>query len=235
MAALLGHWSRHHLQHALIRTRCFHRGFATLQHDFTVDAKAITINSLRINASFPHKWLRDSCQCRECVHPSTRQKLHNTADIPPDTVPREAGVQLTSGGLEVEWANGHKSFYPTPFLEAHSSRGSLATFHRDLSPQVWDIATISKAPHLFVPYSSLKEPLGLLTAMTQLAQYGLLFVSSVPNAATLHETCELRKLASYFGEIRETFYGPLFDVKNVRNSANIAYTNLDLGLHMDLL
>lgn len=48
-------------------------------------------------------------------------------------------------------------------------------------------------------------------------------------------TCELRKLAETFSNIRETFYGQVWDVVNVRNSRNIAYTNLDLGLHMDLL
>jgi hypothetical protein len=57
----------------------------------------------------------------------------------------------------------------------------------------------------------------------------------VPNEDTVDATCELRKLAETFSNIRETFYGQVWDVVNVRNSRNIAYTNLDLGLHMDLL
>lgn len=37
------------------------------------------------------------------------------------------------------------------------------------------------------------------------------------------------------GEIRHTFYGPLWDVRSLGSSSrNIAYTNVDLGLHMDL-
>ena len=71
--------------------------------------------------------------------------------------------------------------------------------------------------------------------MTQLAQYGLLFVTGVPHDATSNDACESRHLAELFGELRETFYGRLWDVINVRNSTNIAYTNLNLDLHMDLL
>jgi len=82
---------------------------------------------------------------------------------------------------------------------------------------------------------SLQNPLGLLAAITQLSQFGLLFVTDVPNIETSSQACEVRKLAQLFGEIRDTFYGELWDVKNIRNSKNIALTNLDLGLHMDLL
>ena len=42
-------------------------------------------------------------------------------------------------------------------------------------------------------------------------------------------------MARLFGEIRPTFYGLVWDVKNKRNSKNIAYTNLNLGFHMDIL
>jgi gamma-butyrobetaine dioxygenase len=209
------------------------RTFAVAAPAFNLDEQAITIPAL--NASFHHRWLRDACQCAACVHPSTRQKLHNVADIPPDTAPRDAGVRLTGEGLEVEWTTGHKSFYPNHFLQTHSSRKALAAFHGDLSPKPWDTHIIFKSPNLFIDYCSLKCQSGLLKAMTQLTQYGLLFVFGVPNTETSDKTCELRKLANHFGEIRETFYGELFDVKNVRNSTNIAYTNLDLDLHMDLL
>ncbi|CAG8432769.1 502_t:CDS:2 [Diversispora eburnea] len=37
------------------------------------------------------------------------------------------------------------------------------------------------------------------------------------------------------GTIRSTFYGKTFDVISIPGAKNIAYTNLSLGLHMDLL
>lgn len=74
-----------------------------------------------------------------------------------------------------------------------------------------------------------------MQAIDQLVRYGILFVTGVPNQDTGDETCELRKLGESFGELRSTFYGMVWDVVNRKESKNIAYTNLDLGLHMDLL
>jgi len=71
--------------------------------------------------------------------------------------------------------------------------------------------------------------------LEQLAQYGIVFVSDVPHKETSDARCELPRLAQLFGEIRETFYGRVWDVQSRgEESRNIAYTNLDLGLHMDL-
>jgi hypothetical protein len=184
-------------------------------------------------ASFSYRWLRDSCQCPSCIHPSTSQKLHKTSDIYFDIKP--TGIKASDEGLHVEWMTGHSAFYATTFLERHSSPSKLFAAHRDVPRIPWDVSTISKVPNLFLPYRSLQNPSSLLAAITQLSQLGLLFVTGVPNTESSDQTCELRTLAQLFGEIRNTFYGELWDVKNVRNSRNIAYTNLDLGLHMDLL
>jgi len=205
--------------------------FFARQSSFSVNDSGITVEG----ASFPYRWLRDSCQCPSCVHPSTSQKLHRTSDVNLDIMPTPDGIRVTDEGLYVEWMTGHRSYYAAPFLERHSSPSKLSVAHKDLPRILWDVPFISKASNIFLPYKSLQTPSGLLAAMTQLSQVGLLFVTGVPNTESSNQTCELRTLAQLFGEIRDTFYGELWDVKNVRNSRNIAYTNLDLGLHMDLL
>ncbi|KAG1740472.1 uncharacterized protein EDB91DRAFT_1053161 [Suillus paluster] len=188
-----------------------------------------------LGASFPHRWLRDACQCAACVHPSTSQKLHRTSDIPADVRPVPHGVTFQEGGIHIEWADSHKSFYEHSFLEQYSSAPRLSSFHKDVQPISWDVSSVSKAPDLFMTYEAIKKPARLLSAITQLTRYGILFLTGVPNTEHADETCELRKLANIFGQVRETFYGELWDVKNIHNSKNIAYTNLDLGMHMDLL
>ncbi|OJA17262.1 hypothetical protein AZE42_03030 [Rhizopogon vesiculosus] len=188
-----------------------------------------------LGASFPHRWLRDACQCANCVHPSTSQKLHKTSDIPADVRPVPQGVTFQEGGIHINWADNHKSFYEHSFLERYSSAPRLSSFHRDVQPISWNVSSISKLPNLFMTYEAIKKPDHLLSAITHLTRYGLLFITGVPNTEHVNETCELRKLANIFGELRDTFYGELWDVKNIRNSKNIAYTNLDLGMHMDLL
>ncbi|PCH36933.1 gamma-butyrobetaine hydroxylase [Wolfiporia cocos MD-104 SS10] len=185
--------------------------------------------------SLPYRWLRDSCQCPQCVHPSTRQKLHRTSDIPEDIHPAADGVRFAEGGMRILWSSGHDSHYTREFLERYSLQQQLRAFHRDVDLEYWDVAELKAAHNLYLPYSSLQAPSGLLAAITQLTRYGLLFVTNVPNEKTSDTECELRRLAARFGELRETFYGTTWDVKNVRNSRNVAYTNIDLGLHMDLL
>jgi hypothetical protein len=169
------------------------------------------------------------------VHPSTSQKLRRISGINLDIKPASEGIRATDEGLHVEWTTGHKSFYTATFLERHSSPSKLFEAHKDVPRISWDASSISKTPDLFLPYKSLQTPTGLLAAINQLSQLGLLFITGVPNVESSNQTCELRTLAQIFGDIRSTFYGELWDVKNVRNSRNIAYTNLDLGLHMDLL
>lgn len=182
---------------------------------------------------YSYQWLRDSCPGEECVHPSTRQKLHRTTDAVKDAFPKS--IERSEHGVHIAWGSGHKSFYSTEYLKMHSSPHHLSAFHKDKSRQAWNLSTISSTTDAFNSYESLKEEKGMLKAITQLQQYGLTFVTGVPTQEASNETCELRKLAEMFGEIRNTFYGELWDVKNIRNSRNIAYTNLDLGLHMDLL
>ncbi|KAL6302262.1 Clavaminate synthase-like protein [Sparassis latifolia] len=197
---------------------------------------AVSTDSLSFNGRIlPFRWLRDSCQCPQCVHPSTRQKLHRTSDVPLDIHPTANGVKHTDDGLHIRWGSGHESHYAGEFLERYSSPQRLHTFHADVDPHPWDVKELRSATDLYLSYASIQTSSGLSTAITQLVRYGLLFVTGVPNAESSNEACELRKLAERFGEIRPTFYGETWDVKDVRNSRNIAYTNIDLGLHMDLL
>ena len=186
-------------------------------------------------ATFPYSWLRDSCLCPKCVNPSTAHKLHKTSDIPPNIQPKANGIRVSSDGFHIEWMNGHQSFFPIPFLDRHSSPSKLSAAHKDLPKIPWSASSLPNTSNLFLQYEELHTPKGLVAAINQLTQYGLLLVRGVPNAEWSNEKCELRKLAQLFGDIRTTFYGEMFDVKNMRNSNNVAYTNLNLALHMDLL
>jgi len=198
-----------------------------------------------ISQRFSYPWLRDSCQCPQCVHPSTKQKLHESSFVDPNVRPRsgEGSVKLTPrGDLSVDWdANfdftgfPHTSVYSRRWLERYASPTQLKAFHRDLDTKLWDVADIEESEHLFVSYEGLKDRPTLLKAMQHLIRYGLIFIHGVPSEHTGDASCELQTFATIFGEIRETFYGRVWDVRNVKNSKNIAYTDLNLDLHMDLL
>ena len=237
--------------------RILHRSFT----NFTATEDALHVPSL--SASFPYRWLRDSCQCPSCVHPSTSQKLHRSSDIPHDI--RPLGVNALSGdvvsnqkvgakpernpnGLRVEWPpskstyrtnsgneQNHISFYTESFLRNHTSSSSLAQFHHDKPLVPWTSSDFSSGLASPIPYSSLDSPSYLFKVLDQLVRYGLVFISGMSTQQTSDQSCELRVLANRLGLLRNTFYRDVWDVRSVKNSKNIAYTNLDLGFHMDLM
>ena len=194
---------------------------------------------------FSYPWLRDSCQCPQCVHPTTKQKLHESSFVDAHVRPRsgEDSVSLTpTGDLSIDWdANSdftgspHTSVYSRLWLERYASPTKLKAFHRDLDPTLWEVADIEDSKDLFVSYEGLKDRPTLLRAMRHFIHFGLIFIHGVPSEHTDGASCELQNFATIFGEIRETFYGRVWDVRNVKNSKNIAYTDLNLDLHMDLL
>lgn len=100
----------------------------------------------------------------------------------------------------------------------------------------WSKSVITSSQTLVLPYTSLlSSDDTLLQAASQLTSYGILFITGVPHEETSEERSEVIRLATRLGRIRETFYGRTWDVQS-RGAAsrNVAYTNLNLGLHSDL-
>ncbi len=141
-------------------------------------------------------------------------------------------------GLQIDWEpfDGHAehtSFYSFDFLRRHASPANLLEFHKEVSAQRWTSQHFASRPdpELSFAYPALlTDPHALHTAYTDLAKYGLIFIRNMPIERVSDAHCELRALAQTFGMLRNTFYGETWDVKNLKNSKNIAYTNLDLGL-----
>ncbi len=127
----------------------------------------------------------------------------------------------------------HESFYSDAFLRKHLMP---ANSHRKVPAITWSRADLLKAPTLRIDYKDFVDSdEGLLSSLLQLATYGIVVLKGVPTDRTSNEDCELRKAMNRIGELRNTFYGETWDVKAVKDSKNIAYTNVDLGLHQDLL
>lgn len=86
-----------------------------------------------------------------------------------------------------------------------------------------------------VDYSQYKsDQATLLRTIDALLKDGIVFLTGVNYDEKSGQSTELRRVVERIGSVRTTWYGRLFDVKAEEGSRNIAYTNLDLGLHMDL-
>ncbi|KAJ3109967.1 hypothetical protein HDU96_007013 [Phlyctochytrium bullatum] len=69
---------------------------------------------------FHHRWLRHNCPCLlGCRHPTTRERIIDSIDVPLDVHPSSATWTLRDGeeGLEVVWDDGHNSFYTQAWLK----------------------------------------------------------------------------------------------------------------------
>ncbi|CAO0790107.1 unnamed protein product [Mucor circinelloides] len=206
-------------------------------HDTSLTEDALHVKWANQASTYSFLWLRDNCQCPQCLHPSSRQKLHSSADIPLDIKPID--FKILGEEAEITWdqplrhgkndANSHVSRFPLEFLKRYESSKSSEEFRfNHLVPQTWKADEYKLDWISYDDYMNTDE--GLHTVVQRLYNKGLVFLKDVP---LKDEACT--QVAERIGPIQETFYGRDFDVKNVAKSINIAYTSLYLGFHMDLM
>ncbi|CAF1475208.1 unnamed protein product [Rotaria sp. Silwood1] len=186
-------------------------------------------------------FLRDSCQCHQCIDLSTKQKRHKTTDIPLTISPQQTGLKILNNNiLEIHWnqpllneknnSNIHRSLYSSTWLQTYSTSENIARSRYQDRPFIyWNRNDIQKV-NLHVKCNDyLYSDQGLYTVLKYLNDYGLVFIDNVQGEFTVEH------LVERIGEIRHTFYGKTWDVRNVQQAINVAYTSQELGLHMDLL
>ncbi|PVV01361.1 hypothetical protein BB560_004221 [Smittium megazygosporum] len=131
-------------------------------------------------------------------------------------------------------ANNHVSRFNVDWLVSNSplpnKTETQAVRPYNTGPRtLWDGEMYSKVFEK-VDYSEFMETKsGYERVLKTLGEYGLAFLKNIPNEKSYSE-----KLISKFGPIMHTFYGKSWDVISKKQSENIAYTDLYLGLHMDL-
>lgn len=183
--------------------------------------------------TFHFVWLRDNCECAKCTHPSSLQKLRSSATIPLDVHPAKHTLLEANGAteaaLEVEWSDKHISKYPVSWLRANTyHQNSLKERNTKIYPTLWKASEIDEK-HSVGYEAFMNNDDALIKALKTFIDYGILFLTNVPK-----ETESVEKVATRIGPIRESFFGRSWDVMNIPNAHNIAYTSVDLGLHQDL-
>ena len=172
------------------------------------------------------------------MDPSTSQKLFSTFDIPEDIVaiPFEGP---SDGGLNFHWRHdisGYEEHVSTfskqalsDLLDEELRQGAPYTNVRRI---LWDRDTlIDCAGEQAMDYSEYMDSVASLrTALRRLQEFGILFLKSVPS-----DPQSVQRLAERIGPLKNTFYGPTWDVRSVPSPKNVAYSSQNLGFHMDLL
>ncbi|BGP16708.1 hypothetical protein JCM10213_009125 [Rhodosporidiobolus nylandii] len=200
--------------------------------------------------TLPNLFIRDASIHPAHVHPSSKQKLFRTTDVPLDGNLNGYGVHDVPGHgecLVTEWStplrNGSVpiearklAVVPVDFLSGIMTDSKDAREGRGVLPpaQPWDRKTLETSLHRQDYAGFQADDRALKSTLEALVRDGIVLLSGVPTDAKEGHQTELRKVVERIGSIRKTWYGDLWDVRAVEGSKNIAYTNLDLGLHMDL-
>lgn len=187
-----------------------------------------------VSQVYDNIFLRDSCTCSQCVDASTRQKRFDSADIPANI--RIRNLEAKPGNVVViTWKHDVPGFGPD-----HET--VLNADHLGFSPHypvthdylggkfAWDHASLENSRLDFDYNEYISDEKVLFDVLQQLQMYGLVFIKNVPEAES-----SVVQTANRIGPLKNTFYGDTWDVRSVSNAKNVAYTDVHLGFHMDLL
>lgn len=192
--------------------------------------------------TFSNLFLRDSSKSAHSVDPVSGQRLFTTGQLvlnPKSTIPELVKISSDSQSVKIDWEDGDSYNYSLDFI--YNFKGSTfvtnslrksSSKHR---PMLWDKDSLEKniSELVSVQYKEyLNDEKILYKALVNLQKYGITFINGIDQGD--HDA--VKAICSRIGSIRTTLYGETFDVKgSTHTTSNIAYSNLALPLHQDLL
>jgi alpha-ketoglutarate-dependent taurine dioxygenase len=174
---------------------------------------------------FASIWLFDNAPGHRDPH--SGQRLVDIADLPEQPRIRAAGVQ--NGRLRIEWEGAAEgTWFDLSWLAAQRGR---QPYHPEFQARPWLDGAGREVGRDFARASlkAVQSDAGVQSGwLTRLLQDGIAFLSGVPSAGdALLDSMRL------VGQVAETNYGLVFDVRSVPQPENLAYSDLGLGLHTD--
>lgn len=184
---------------------------------------------------FDNIFLRDSCSCAQCVDTSTRQKRFDSADIPSNIRIRYMTSDAHTGDVILTWKHDIPGFGPDhttvlPYQWLKQAPHAPVTHTYQDGKRAWGKRGISAGIKTFDYNDYMSDDKVLWELLRQLQLFGLAFIKNLPEAES-----SVIQTANRIGPLKNTFYGETWDVRSVSNAKNVAYTDVHLGFHMDLL
>ena len=171
-------------------------------------------------------WLRDNL--RGDRDPGNGQRLIDVADLPAAPRIRHAALQGTAVRVEWEHEAGSASFD----LDWLATQAAAIEGARPVPrPRLWADGARLDATRDFAwtALAAARDNSEIqATWLNDLVTDGIAFLSDVPT-----EPGAILAAMPLFGQVADTNYGLLFDVRAVPQPENLAYSDLGLGLHTD--
>lgn len=176
------------------------------------------------SSRFPAVWLRDNLP--EGRHSAEGQRTFDIASLPAHIELGDA-VLAEDGRLALTFQpEGVTTLFEPAWLRAHDL-SEAARAARRRRPALWDAGMQARLPER--PWREAADGAGGLRGfLRDLDSRGLAILRGGPT-----EPGSVLAAVAWFGQVRETNYGRLFDVVTQEKPSNLAYTGLALGLHTD--
>ncbi|MCX4509684.1 MULTISPECIES: 2-trimethylaminoethylphosphonate dioxygenase [Streptomyces] len=186
-------------------------------------------------ASAPPLWLRDNCPCSGCRNPRNGQKLFQITELPAALAVGSVQDTTTADGdpaREVVWApDGHRSVYPDAWLDAHLPGTALAPGdgRTEDDKDLWDVAGLTGRGFPEADWAAYTTDDAVrAAALDSVLRLGFVLLRGVPVRDR-----QVLDVARTFGYVRETNYGPLFEVRVEADPNNLAFTGARITPHTD--
>lgn len=177
-------------------------------------------------ARFHAIWLRDNALDADTRAPGNGQRLITIGDISADISVQS--VEVVNGDLSVTFDPENKTVtFPAKWLAEHIyDREDTNEFGR-VAPGIttWERGIEAPSADWVAVHSN---PAAKRDWLAAVAEFGFAKLTNGPT-----EPESLLKVADLFGYVRETNYGPYFEVRTEVNPTNLAYTGLGLQAHTD--
>ena len=175
-------------------------------------------------STYPALWLRDNCP--SAFHPQTHERVLDLLSL--DLAPVLLSADNTGETITLRYGDGHISPMPTALLSAHRP-GQPAADPAAIAPQLWRADLRPAGIPRFAAAQLLAGDAALYAWMQQTARFGLTIVEGLENHVDAGA-----QVARRIGFLRETNFGTTFEVVNLPDPNNLAYTAVTLPLHTDL-
>tara|TARA_B100000029_G_C17574186_1_gene957629 strand:- start:56 stop:1198 length:1143 start_codon:yes stop_codon:yes gene_type:complete len=178
-------------------------------------------------SNFNFLWLRDNCPSD--IHPTARERQFNLKDVSENIKPESFKVE-NNEKIEIKWSEGnHTSLYDISWLRRHCY--TINNSKPYVSPyKLWDKSLSQSLEKITAEYEEVMETEeGLIKWLEKLHHYGICIVKNT--VTSKNSGFEILKRISH---TRQTFFGTPFEVINIPNPNNQAYTSKGLFNHTDL-
>jgi gamma-butyrobetaine dioxygenase len=167
-------------------------------------------------------WLRERCRDAATLDLHTQQRLQDPSDF--DLNLRVLALAQSSPGVfRIKFSDGHEATFRAEDILTEAALASNS--HDCPMPRLWD-GTLADLPRMrWREDPAATELMSWLEAFLTL---GFVIFEGVPT-----EPQTVLKVGAAFGFVRETNFGPLFDVRSTPNATDLAYTSLSLDPHTD--